>query len=247
MQGRLVGLNTAIYSRSGGSVGIGFAIPSNMVRAVLQAAKNGEDFLVRPYIGATFDKVTPQIADALGMDKATGALVTNVMDDGPASAADLRPGDVVVEIDGKPVDQPEAINYRLATQAVGATVELGILRQGKRETVKVTLAQAPKGHSQELSIGGQGPFSGARVSDLSPYLAQKLQLPANEKGVAVVDVDPNSAAASVGIKPGDIVREVTGDKVASAEDLKQVAENGGRWWRFTIERDGRLLQQMLRF
>jgi Do/DeqQ family serine protease len=247
MQGRLVGLNTAIYSRSGGSVGIGFAIPSNMVRAVLDAARKGEEFLVRPYIGATFDAVTPQIADALGMDKATGALVSNVMDDGPAKAAGLRPGDVVVELDHKPVEQPEAINYRLATQSVGATVELGILRQGQRETVKVALAEAPKGQSAELSIGGQGPFSGARVADLSPYLAQKLQLPTDEKGVAIVNVDPNSAAASVGLQTSDIVREVNGEKVASAKELKQVAENGSRWWRFTIERDGHMLQQMLRF
>lgn len=247
MQGRLVGLNTAIYSRSGGSVGIGFAIPSNMVRAVLDAAKKGEDFLVRPYIGATFDKVTPQIADALGMDKASGALVTNVLDDGPAETAGLKPGDVVVEMDGKPVEQPQAMNYRLATQAVGTVVELGILRQGKSETVKVTLAQAPKGHSKELSIGGQGPFSGAKVADLSPYLAQKLRLPVNEKGVAIIDVAPDSAAASVGLQPRDIVREVNGEKVASAKDLKRMTENGGRWWRFTIERDGRMLRQMLRF
>src|SRR5690606_11536871 len=112
MNGQLVGINTAIFSRGGGSIGIGFAIPSNMVRAVVQSAIEGNDFFERPYIGASFEAVTPQIAEALGMPRPTGALVSSVVDEGPAARAGLRPGDVVLRIDGIQIEHVDALGYR---------------------------------------------------------------------------------------------------------------------------------------
>src|SRR5690606_15630957 len=124
MAGQLVGINTAIFSRSGGSIGIGFAIPSNMVRAVTQAAASGADFFERPYLGANFEEVTAQIAESLGMPRPTGALVSSVVAEGPAGKAGLKPGDVVLTMNGAPIEHSDALSYRLATQSVGAKAEL---------------------------------------------------------------------------------------------------------------------------
>jgi Do/DeqQ family serine protease len=248
MGGQLVGINTAIFSRSGGSIGIGFAIPSNMVRAVTQAAANGSDFFERPYLGANFEEVTAQIAESLGMQRPTGALVSSVAADGPAAKAGLKPGDVVLSMNEATIEHVDALSYRLATQAIGATAELKVLSQGDEKTVGVELIRAPEGaSSEEVTIRGRSPFAGAKVASLSPRLAQKLGLDADITGVTVVDIDRSSPAASFGLQPRDIVREVNGEEIDTPEKLKQVAETQSRWWRFTVERDGRLLRQTLRY
>ncbi|HEY6633475.1 MAG TPA: DegQ family serine endoprotease [Rhizobiaceae bacterium] len=248
MAGQLVGINTAIFSRGGGSIGIGFAIPSNMVRAVSQAAANGGDFFERPYLGADFEEVTPQIAESLGMERPTGALVSVVEPDGPAAKAALRPGDVVLEMNGAPIEHVDALSYRLATQAIGTTAELKVLSQGDEKTVSVELIRAPEGaNTAEFTIRGRSPFAGAKVAALSPRLAQKLGLDADIKGVTVLEIDRNSPAAGFGLQRRDIVREVNGEEIDTAEKLKQIAETPSRWWRFTVERDGQLLRQTLRY
>jgi Do/DeqQ family serine protease len=248
MAGQLVGINTAIFSRSGGSIGIGFAIPSNMVRAVTQAAVNGSDFFERPYLGADFEEVTAQIAESLGMARPTGALVSSVETDGPAAKAGLRPGDVVLSMNGVNIEHVDALSYRLATQAIGTATELKVLSQGDEKTVGVELIHAPEGASAaEITIRGRSPFAGAKVAELSPRLAQRLGLNVDIKGVTVVDIDRNSPAAGFGLQQRDIVREVNGEEIDTAEKLKQVAEAPSRWWRFTVERDGQLLRQTLRY
>ncbi len=248
MSGQVVGINTAIYSRSGGSIGIGFAIPSNIVRAVVDAAKRGSDFFERPYIGATFDVVTPQIAEALGMERPSGALVTAVSQDGPAAKAGLAPGDVVLALNKAAIEHVDALGYRLSTQSIDATVELTVLSEGAEKQIEVGLVRAPEGAGLlEATIRGRSPFAGAKVAELSPRVAQRMGLGADMKGVAIVDIDGDSPAARFGLKPSDIVREINGDVIDSVETLKQVAEQDTRSWRFTIEREGRLLRQMLRY
>ncbi|MDN2567446.1 DegQ family serine endoprotease [Aquibium sp. A9E412] len=247
MKGRLIGINTAIFSRSGGSIGIGFAIPSNMVRAVVDAAKNGAERFERPYFGAFFDPVTADVAEALGMARPGGAIVTEVTADSPAARAGLAAGDVIVALNGAAIEHPDALEYRLATQPIGTNAAVRILRRGEDRTLDVRLERAPGGQGRELVIEGGSPFAGARVAALSPRLAQRLRLPGNARGVAVVEVERGSPAGRLGLRPRDIVREVNGETIDSAETLKRLAEAGGRWWRFTIERDGRLLRQTLRF
>jgi Do/DeqQ family serine protease len=248
MRGQLIGINSAIYSRTGGSIGIGFAIPSNMVRAVIDSAKNGNDYFERPYVGATFEAVTPQIAEALGMTRPSGALVSEVAEGAPAAKAGLKPGDVVLAMNGTAIEHVEALGYRLATLTIGSTATLDVLSQGENKPVQITLEQAPEGASAtELSIGGRSPFAGAKVAELSPRLAQRLGLGTETKGVAMVDIEPNSPAAGFGFRPKDIVREVNGEQIDTPAKLKQVAEQDSRWWRFTVERDGRLIRQMLRY
>ena len=248
MRGEVVGINTAIYSQSGGSIGIGFAIPANMARAVVQSARDGKDHFERPFVGAWFESVSPQVAEALGMDRPTGALVTEVSKAGPAERAGLRPGDVVLALNGAAIQHPDALGYRLATLAIGDEAEFRILRKGSEQTLVVALEKMPaNAPGSEIVIGGRSPFAGARVADLSPSLAQRLRLPGNTKGVAIVDVDGNSPAAGIGFQPRDIVREVNGVEISSAETLNKVASDDTRWWRFTVERDGRMIRQMLRY
>jgi len=248
MQGQVIGINTAIFSRSGGSIGIGFAIPSNMVNAVLAAAKNGADHFERPFIGATFEPVTAQIAEALGMARPSGALIADIADDGPAATAGLKPGNVVLSINGAPIENVDVLGYRLATQAIGATVKLDVLRQGQEEKIDVVLARTPEGgDDMAMEIAGNSPFAGVKVAKLSPRLAQQLGVKGEGEGVAIVDLAQGSPADSIGFQPGDIVRAINGQLIDSPARLKQATSQRTRMWRFTIERDGRTINQVLRF
>ncbi|MES0033183.1 DegQ family serine endoprotease [Mesorhizobium sp. M0040] len=248
MGGQLIGIDTAIYSRSGGSIGIGFAIPSNMVRAFADAAKAGLDFFERPYAGAEFEAVTPQIAESLGIDKPTGALVSSVEEAGPAAKAGLKPGDVVLSLNGKPVESVGALDYRMATLSIGTNASFGVLSKGQQATMDIALERPPEGaKAAELTLRGRSPFSGAKVAELSPRLAQRLGLRTDVKGVTVVDINRDSPAADFGFQPGDIVREVNGLTIDKAATLEQVAQQDTRWWRFTVERGGQILRQVLRY
>src|SRR4051812_3720969 len=137
LSGRLVGINTAIFSRSGGSQGIGFAIPVNMVRVVVASAKSGGASVKRPWLGAKLQSVTPEIAESLGLKRPAGALVASVAPKSPAARAGLRTGDLVVAVDGQPVDDPNAFDYRFATKALGGQAQLGVVRSGREAKVTV--------------------------------------------------------------------------------------------------------------
>ena len=248
MKGQLVGINSAIYSKSGGSVGIGFAIPSNMVRAFVASAKSGNGFFETPYLGAEFQDIDPQEANALGLDRPKGALVASVTKGAPAAEAGLKVGDVVLAVDGTPISDSDALNYRISTQPIGSTVTLDIYRQGAKQSVKVKLERAPEGQSAtEVTISGESPFAGTKVAALSPRLAERLGMPTNSTGVVVVDVAPNSPADSIGFQPKDIVQEVNGTAIGSAEDLQKAASSKTRWWRFTLERGGQTIHQVIRY
>jgi Do/DeqQ family serine protease len=248
MGGQLVGINTAIYSRSGGSIGIGFAIPANMVRAFADAAKAGLDFFERPYIGAEFEAVTPQIAESLGMEKPTGALVSSVEGAGPAGKAGLKPGDVILSLNNTPVESIEALDYRMATLSIGTKATFAVLSKGQQATLEIPLERAPEGAKPTVvTLRGRSPFAGAKVEELSPRLAQRLGLRTDLKGVAVIDISRDSPAADFGFQPGDIVREVNGTTIDTATTLAQVVQQDTRWWRFTVERGGQILRQVLRY
>ena len=248
MAGELVGINTAIYSRSGGSIGIGFAIPANMVRAVVASAQGGSDFFERPWIGANFEAVDAQMAEALGMSRPTGALVSDIYPGSPAESAGIRPGDVILAMNATRIEHPDALDYRLATRPIGAEVSLTLLRQGEEIPVSLVLIRAPEGAAAaEIVIDGKSPFAGAKVAALSPRLAQRLRVTGRTEGVAIVDIDRTSPAAQFGFQPGDIVRDVNGVAIDSPQTLANAASKQTRWWRFTIERGGQTFRQVLRF
>ena len=244
--GRLVGINTAIVSRSGGSNGVGFAVPSNMVRAVLDAVERGEPRLRRPYVGARFGALDPDMAAALDLQRTMGAIVAEVTPGSPAERAGLTPGDVLLGVDGRPLEHPDALGYRLATSGVGRTLDLAVLSRGERKSIALTLEAAPETPARdERTLGGRTPFSGATVANLSPALAMELERD-DVAGVVVLDVAPRSLAARVGVRPGDKLVEANGvaiDSTRTAERLEDAAREG---WRIAIEREGRLIRRFIR-
>ncbi|MCB8836863.1 DegQ family serine endoprotease [Aurantimonas sp. VKM B-3413] len=246
MSGRLVGVNSAIFSRSGGSNGIGFAIPSNMVKTFIAAAKAGHGFQ-RPYVGAQFASVTPDIAEAIGLSTPTGALIQAVTKKGPAANAGLKVGDVVLAVGGRTIDSPDALSYRLATTGIGKTVDLEILRGEDRLHVSLPLEAAPEiPPRDERTLSGNEPFSGATVLNLSPRVAESFGLSTDQTGVIVSAIAAGSIAQRVGLRPGDIVLAVNGQKVDSTSTLEELSRHDFSGWRFDIDRGGQRLTQYVR-
>jgi len=242
--GRLVGINTAIYSRSGGSQGIGFAIPANMVRVVAASAKGGSAAVKRPWLGAKLQEVTPEIAESLGLKRPTGALVANVAASGPASRAGIKTGDLIVSIDGTIVDDVNSFDYRFATKPLGGTAQIGLLRQGREVVVPVGLQSAPDLPREEIEIRSRSPFLGVTVANLSPALADELRLDPQSQGVAIVGVADGSPAQSIGFQRGDVVVSVNNQRIEKSTDLDRVTRAGGRSWRITINRGGQQISVM---
>ncbi len=244
MQGRLVGINTAIFSKSGGSQGIGFAIPANMVRLVVDSALQGGT-VRRPWLGAKLIEVSPEIANAVGLDRAAGALVSEVADDSPAQTAGIRPGDVIVSVDGKEVSDPNAFTYRFTTRGVSGEATLEVLRSGTRSKVTVALGVAPETPPRDLrDLTGANPLGGAKVANLSPAVADELSI-ADTKGVVVVETEAYSIARRLSIQPGDIIVEINGEKIDSTKSLEKLLGKGARLWRLTIKRGGQLVRTVI--
>jgi Do/DeqQ family serine protease len=245
LSGRVIGINTAIFSRSGGSQGIGFAIPANMVRVVVASAKGGSTAVRRPWLGAKLQTVTPEIADGLGLKRPEGALVANVVPQGPAARAGLRTGDLILTVDGLSVEDPNAFDYRFATKALGGTAELGLLRAGRELQLPVALEVAPDSRRDEIVIRSRSPFLGATVANVSPALADELHLDSTAGGVVVIEVSEGSTASTVGFEPGDIVVSVNNQRIERTADLERIAHSGSRLWRVIIMRHGQQLSIVL--
>jgi Do/DeqQ family serine protease len=238
LSGKLVGINTAIFSRSGGSQGVGFAIPANMVRVVVASAKSGGSAVKRPWLGAKLQPITPDIADSMSIKRPAGALVSNVTPDSPAAKAGLKAGDVIVSVEGQEVDDPNAFDYRFATRPLGGTAKVGVLRNGREQAVNIALVTAPETPREEITIRERSPFLGAKVANLSPALADELQVGNASEGVVVLDSDAGSYASNLGFQRGDIIEEVNGSKIEKTRDLEKIAQQGARSWRIVILRRG---------
>ncbi|MGE0604930.1 MAG: DegQ family serine endoprotease [Xanthobacteraceae bacterium] len=247
VNGRLVGINTAIFSRSGGSHGIGFAIPTNMVKVVLASALAGNKLVARPYFGARLQPVTAEIAESLNLKRPAGALIASIMPASPAAKAGLRAGDVIIEVDGIPVDDPAALNYRYALKAIGSSANLTVERNGKTITLAIKLEAAPEREADEIEISARSPFSGARVSNFTNEIANRLRAdPATAEGIVVVDISQGSTAERVGLRPGDVILEVNGTKIENTGDLDRLARSDARLWRITITRGGQRRSVVIR-
>ena len=247
MKGELIGINTAIFSRGGGSNGIGFAIPANLVKVFLAAAEEGKQSFERPYVGATFQPVTSEVAEALGLKTARGALIVSVVEGGPIDKSGLKPGEVISAVNGIPVEHPDALWYRLTTAGLGQTVTMTAQQNGSSREIQMTLSSAPETVPRdERLIDGRNPFAGVRVANLSPRLATELRLTTDKTGVVVTEVVRNSPAARLGFQAGDILISVNGDPVPSTKGLEALVEENPGVWRVEIERGGKRIRQFFR-
>lgn len=248
MNGRVIGINTAIYSRSGGSNGIGFAIPSNMAKIVTDTAVSGKR-LRRPWLGARFQALTNDIAASLGLERPTGALVTQTVAGGPAERAGLRPGDVIVAVAEFTVDDPQGLDYRLTTIGIGGKVPVTYQRGRKRRTATVSLERAPEDPPRnQTTLGGSNGIAGAQVANLSPAVAEdfNLDVATNEPAVVVTGFDKRSPAARVGLEVGDVILGIDGRHTPSVARLEAELAKAGQVFELVIRRGKRVITTRLR-
>ncbi len=237
LNGRLAGINSAIFSQSGGSVGIGFAIPVNMVKIIIGAAKGGGSQVRRPWLGASLQAVSKEIADSLGLDRPTGALVTDFESGSPAAKGGLKRGDLITAVDGQAVEDPESVGYRLATKPLGGSAALAFLRNGKSQSATVELMPAPETPPRDpVKVKGKSPFAGATVINLSPAVAEEFSIRGVSEGVVISEIEAGSSAASVNFQRGDIILAVNETKIATTRDLARVAGSNAYYWKMTIAR-----------
>ena len=242
MDGKLVGVNTAIFSKSGGSLGIGFAIPANMVRAVITGI-TGTGRLVRPWLGAAGQAVTQDIATSLRMARPTGVLINHVYKSGAADKAGLRVGDVLLAVNGHEVNDPKGLSFRIATLPVGDTVVLRVLRRKSTLALKLLLAPPPESPPRNTTrLKGRQPMAGATVANMSPALADETGLDGFDKGVVIVDITRGSPSNRLGFRTGDLVRSVNGREIANVSQLRSLLTDDPGLWRITVERGGKLLK-----
>lgn len=245
LNGQLVGINTAIYSQTGGSVGIGFAIPANMARLVAEAGVSGGE-IVRPWFGAKLQAVNADIAASLGMAAPHGALIAEVAPDGPADRAGFAAGDVILSVDGVAVDDPSAFNFRLATKPIGQATRLERLRGGVSEAVSFTVEAAPAaGTDMVASIVGNSRFAGTSVRQLDAALAEAKGLPYDAEGVIVTAVQPGSPAEQMGLRVDDIILALNDMPMNTARAFADVASQRVRTWQIILQRDGRVTRSIV--
>jgi Do/DeqQ family serine protease len=247
MDGDLIGLNTAIFSRSGSSSGVGFAIPAVMVKQVVNAALGGRSTVVRPWLGARGQTVTSEIARTLNMPAPQGVLIGDVWPGSAAARAGLRSGDVVLSVDGQPVHDDAGVTYYFATRKPGDSVRVDIHREGADRTLTVR-AEAPPATParEERTFTGANPLEGATVVNISPATANELGLdPFIGQGVLITKI-ARGFAMNAGLRPGDFVRVINGREIANVRDLAAAIGGGGSTWTVTIERAGQRITAQFR-
>lgn len=245
MDARLVGINTAIFSKSGGSQGIGFAIPSNMVRAVVAGTVKGGR-LVRPWFGAWGQSVNVDIAQALGMDRPAGVLIKKVYPDGPAERAGIRTGDIIVRVKGVAVDDPKALTYRIATLPLGGKIELTVLDNGREKTLDLVLNAPPETPLRDLrKLTGQHPLSGVLIANMSPALADELGIGIFEQGVYILRIQGRDFASRMGLRPGDKIISINNKAIKSTAVLESVMDKRVNSWAIGIKRQGKVMKLVI--
>lgn len=246
LDGRLAGVNTAIFSKSGGSIGIGFAVPANMVRVVIESALQGGR-VVRPWLGATGQAVTGDIAAAQGLDRPGGVLINAVYPKGPADQAGIRIGDIIKAIGRHEILDPEGLEFRIATRPPDSRVSLTVLRGEEKFATEVTLGPPPEIPRRQLAwVEGGSPLAGAQVGNLSPAFAEELGLDPMLRGVVIVEVAARSPARRLRLRPGDIIVSVNGVDIERTDDVLSATREDEDEWRIGVKRGDRLSNVVIR-
>ena len=226
--GKVIGINTAIFSPSGGSIGIGFAIPSTMAKTIVEQLKESGQ-VERGFLGVHIQEVTDEIAQSLDLDEARGALIASVEPNGPADQAGLKTGDLILQFNGQKVDRLKDLPRLVAAAKAGEKSELRILRDGKEQVVEVRVGRMPGDEMSAMksseSKGSDQARLGLSLAPLTPEYKQRLRLPDDAEGVAIVDVEPSSAAAREGLQAGDVIKRVGNKKVTTPDEVIQALES----------------------
>jgi serine protease Do len=225
-RGELVGINTAIFSQSGGYQGVGFAVPTNLAKPVYESLVNTGK-VVRGFLGVGIQAVTTELAESFHLDHTKGALVTNVVPGSPADKAGIKRGDVIVEYQGKPVSDPRNLQHQVIRTAVGSEVTMVVIRDGQKHSLKTNIREQdlPTQVAQASSVEQEGPLAGVAVQNLDTGTAQQLGLENDVNGVVVTEVFPGSYAARAGLAQGDVISEINRQPVRSEEDFVKVVSN----------------------
>jgi Do/DeqQ family serine protease len=240
MDGTLAGINTAIFSRSGGSQGIGFAIPSNMVRTVIDGAAAGRA-LRRAWLGAAFDTVTVDVAEAIGLARPEGVILSEIHPRGPAARAGLESGDIITAINGQPVFDTEGLRFRIATGVVGDEARLAVRRPRAELEVSLTLEHPPEVPPRnERLLEGRHPIAGATVANLSPAVAEEMGRDHFEEGVVIRSIARGSPAHRLSFQLGDVIFAVNDVEIENVARLREITAAQRPQWTITVCRDGRL-------
>ncbi len=220
LSGKVVGLNTAIFSPSGGNVGIGFAIPINIAKNIVPQLK-GKGKVVRGWLGVVVQKVTPELAKSFGISQGRGALVADVDKEGPAAKAGIAPGDIITDYDGKEIKEMDELPMLVAQTEIGKTVEVSVLRDGKKKNHSVKIAELKdgKGREQAQAQEPQKNF-GIAVREITPEMAQRHGL-AKKDGVVITQIEPGTEADEAGLRSGDIIEEINRASIRSLEDYNR--------------------------
>lgn len=245
--GKLAGINTAIYTQSGGSNGIGFAIPANMVTTVIEHGVEG-DKIVRPWLGVTARPVTQEVATALGMDKPKGALIETLYPNGPFQSAGMKVGDVVLTIDGVSILDNHELDFRVATYRIGSTAKFNVLRAGKELAISVKMVAPVESPKRDMRMmRGRSPLTGATVMNLSPAVADQLGLPLDDiqPGVVVSDITDGTPAKRVGFQKKDLIMVFNGTDVKSTEQLAELVATEATSYKITLKRGTRIINIIL--
>ncbi|NYS26597.1 trypsin-like peptidase domain-containing protein [Rhodobacteraceae bacterium 2376] len=239
MQGQLVGVNTAILTRSGGSLGIGFAVPSNLVAQVIAQAQAGNDRFVRPWAGISAQTLDPALADAFGMTIPEGVVITDMHADSPFAAAGLRAGDVLRAVDGAPVNSAPEMMFRLAATGIGGVAGIDVLRaDGSEGAVQVNLIPPPEIPARApRTIRANTALRGLSIVTINPAVIAEWNLPLDARGALVTDL--RDMAARTGLRRGDILLAINGQPIADSTDAERAAQDTGRTWHVEALRDGR--------
>jgi len=252
MKGELIGINSQIISNSDGNIGIGFAIPSNMAKHVMEDLRT-KGKVTRAQLGVTVQQVTPELASSLGLKDAAGVLVSNVTSGSAADHAGVKRGDVIKAFNGQPVHDTNSLRNRVADAGVGSTADLVVVRDGSERHLSAKLDEADNeraarrderdgsGRDRDRDSESDGKTAlGVSVTPLTPELANRLRTPRDVQGLVVQDVDPNGRAADAGIQQGDIIQEANRQPVKSVEELRSAARRSGdKPLLLLVNRDGR--------
>jgi len=234
VKGELVGINTAIFSRTGGYQGIGFAVPSNMAKSVMtQLINDGK--VTRGWLGVTIQNFTPELAKEFGLKKAAGALVTEIFEGSPAEKADLKRGDVILEVNEKKISNVEGLRNLVAQSKVGSKIKIKILRNDKTMVLDAVISEFPQDVQHALSKESEknddllteeaNTLAGFTVMELTRNIAKQLDISKNEKGVVIVKIDPYSIAEDAGLKKGDVIQEVNKKRIDTVSDFNKVRKS----------------------